>query len=124
MLVLLLKCAVATLALAVAGICGGTILGVILAALSFTRPWPARALYRLYVFLTRGTPLLVLALLVFYWLPAMNFDSGPVTAGMGLPDACANAADGTAKAGARKARAEAPSACLRLAVMLISARRD
>ena len=81
MLILLLKGALATLGLAVAGICGGTILGVILAALSFTRSWPVQGLYRLYVFLTRGTPLLVLALLVFYGLPAMNFALGPYVAG-------------------------------------------
>lgn len=81
MLFLLLKGALATMILALAGIGGGTILGVGLAALSFARAWPWRALYRLYVFVTRGTPVLVLALLVFYGLPAMNFARGPYVAG-------------------------------------------
>ncbi len=81
MLTLLLKGALATLILAVVGIGGGTLLGVGLAGLSFVRAWPLRALYRLYVFVTRGTPVLVLALLVFYGLPAMNFALGPYVAG-------------------------------------------
>jgi His/Glu/Gln/Arg/opine family amino acid ABC transporter permease subunit len=81
MLPLLLKGALASLILAIAGIAGGTMLGVLFAGVSFVRAWPARAAYRLYVFLTRGTPLLVLALLVFYGLPAMNFALGPYVAG-------------------------------------------
>jgi polar amino acid transport system permease protein len=81
MLTLLLKGALATLILAVVGIGGGTVLGVGLAGLSFVRAWPLRVLYRLYVFVTRGTPVLVLALLVFYGLPAMNFALGPYVAG-------------------------------------------
>ena len=81
MLTLLLKGALATLILAIVGIGGGTVLGVGLAGLSFGRAWPLRFLYRLYVFVTRGTPVLVLALLVFYGLPAMNFALGPYVAG-------------------------------------------
>ena len=81
MLILLVKGAMATLVLGVAGIAGGTALGVVLAALSFTRPWPLRSAYRLYVFLARGTPVLVLALLVFYGLAAMSIAVGPYVAG-------------------------------------------
>jgi polar amino acid transport system permease protein len=80
-LILLLKGALVTMLLAIAGISGGTVLGVALTALSFVRARPLQVLYRLYVFFTRGTPLLVLALLVFYGLPAMNFALGPYVAG-------------------------------------------
>jgi ABC-type amino acid transport system permease subunit len=37
--------------------------------------------YRLYVYVVRGTPLLVLALLVFYALPALDLRTGPYVAG-------------------------------------------
>jgi His/Glu/Gln/Arg/opine family amino acid ABC transporter permease subunit len=81
MLRLLLLGACYTLGLAVAGITCGTVLGLVLTPLGFLRFWPLRAFYHLYVFFTRGTPLLVLALLIFYGLPAFNFSQGPYVAG-------------------------------------------
>lgn len=81
MLRLLLEGAFYTLVLAVAGIACGTTLGLLLTPLGFLRFRPLRAFYHLYVFFTRGTPVLVLALLIFYGLPAMNFSQGPYVAG-------------------------------------------
>jgi polar amino acid transport system permease protein len=70
-----------SLLLAIVGITFGTVLGVLLAALGFSRFAALRLLYRLVVFLVRGTPLLVLALLVFYTLPALDLRAGPYVAG-------------------------------------------
>jgi His/Glu/Gln/Arg/opine family amino acid ABC transporter permease subunit len=73
--------AAVSLLLAVAAIAGGTLLAVALAALAFSRVAAVRALYRLYVYVVRGTPLLVLALLIFYALPALDLRTGPYIAG-------------------------------------------
>ena len=81
MLRLLLLGRLLQLGLAVAGITCGTALGLVLTPLGFLRFRPLRAFYHLYVFFTRGTPLLVLALLIFYGLPALNFSQGPYVAG-------------------------------------------
>jgi His/Glu/Gln/Arg/opine family amino acid ABC transporter permease subunit len=78
---LLARGALVSLLLAVVGIACGTVLGVLLAILGFARLAPARGLYRLFVFVVRGTPLLVLALLVFYSLPALDLRTGPYLAG-------------------------------------------
>ncbi|MBI4011640.1 MAG: amino acid ABC transporter permease [Candidatus Rokubacteria bacterium] len=80
-LVLLLQGAAVSLLLAAAAIAGGTLLAVVLAALAFSRLALVRAVYRLYVYVIRGTPLLVLALLVFYAVPALDLRSGPYIAG-------------------------------------------
>lgn len=78
---LLLQGAVVSLLLAAAAIAGGTLLAIGLAALAFSRLAVFRGVYRLYVFVVRGTPLLVLALLVFYALPALDLRTGPYIAG-------------------------------------------
>src|SRR5712692_9138660 len=65
-----------------AAIVGGTALAIILAAGAFSRIAAVRAGYRLYVYVVRGTPLLVLALLVFYALPALDLRTGPYIAGV------------------------------------------
>jgi His/Glu/Gln/Arg/opine family amino acid ABC transporter permease subunit len=80
-LVLLLQGAAVSFLLAAAAIAGGTLLAVVLAALAFSRLALVRAVYRLYVYVIRGTPLLVLALLVFYAVPALDLRSGPYIAG-------------------------------------------
>ncbi len=80
-LLLLLQGAAVSLLLAAAAITGGTLLAVVLAALAFSRLALVRAVYRLYVYVIRGTPLLVLALLVFYAVPALDLRSGPYIAG-------------------------------------------
>lgn len=80
-LLLLGQGAAVSLLLAAAAIAGGTLLAIGLAPLAFSRLAVCRAVYRLYVFVVRGTPLLVLALLVFYALPALDLRTGPYIAG-------------------------------------------
>ncbi len=80
-LTLLLEGAGVSLALALTSIAPATILGAALTALGFSRFAALRALYRLYVYVVRGTPLLVLALLIFYALPALDLRTGPYIAG-------------------------------------------
>jgi His/Glu/Gln/Arg/opine family amino acid ABC transporter permease subunit len=80
-LVLLAQGALASLLLAAAAIAGGTVLAIALAALAFSRFAAVRAAYRVYVYVVRGTPLLVLALLLFYALPALDLRTGPYIAG-------------------------------------------
>lgn len=78
---LLLQGAGVSLLLALTAIACGTVLAGALTALAFSRFAPARAFYRLYIYLVRGTPLLVLALLIFYALPALDLRTGPYLAG-------------------------------------------
>jgi His/Glu/Gln/Arg/opine family amino acid ABC transporter permease subunit len=80
-LTLLAQGALASLLLAAAAIAGGTLLAIGLAALAFSRFAAVRAAYRVYVYVVRGTPLLVLALLLFYALPALDLRTGPYVAG-------------------------------------------
>ncbi len=81
-LTLLLKGAGVSLALALTSTALATVLGAALTALGFSRFAALRALYRLYVYVVRGTPLLVLALLIFYALPALDLRTGPYVAGV------------------------------------------
>jgi His/Glu/Gln/Arg/opine family amino acid ABC transporter permease subunit len=78
---LLLHGAAVSLALAAGAVVGGTLLAIGLAVLAFSRLAALRAFYRLYVYVVRGTPLVVLALLLFYALPALNLKTGPYIAG-------------------------------------------
>src|SRR5260370_30519490 len=80
-LALLAQGAVASLLLAAAAIVGGPVLALALAAGAFSRFAAVRAAYRVYVYIVRGTPLLVLALLLFYALPALDLRTGPYIAG-------------------------------------------
>ena len=80
-LALLAQGAVASLLLAAVAIVGGTVLAIALAAGAFSRFAAVRAAYRVYVYIVRGTPLLVLALLLFYALPALDLRTGPYIAG-------------------------------------------
>jgi polar amino acid transport system permease protein len=57
--------------LALASIAGGTLLAIAMTAIGFLRFAPARWFYRGYVFIIRGLPVLVLALLVFYGLASV-----------------------------------------------------
>jgi L-cystine transport system permease protein len=81
-LTLLAHGALASLLLAAAAIVGGTLLAIVLASLAFSRYAAVRAVYRIYVYVVRGTPLLVLALLLFYAMPALDLRTGPYVAGM------------------------------------------
>lgn len=78
---LLVHGAAVSLALAVGAVVGGTLLAIGLTVLAFSRLAALRALYRVYVYVVRGTPLLVLALLLFYALPALDLRTGPYIAG-------------------------------------------
>ncbi len=81
-LVILLEAAAVSLFLAVAAIACGTAFAAALTTLAFSRLLALRFFYRLYVYVVRGTPLLVLALLIFYALPALELRSGPYLAGI------------------------------------------
>jgi His/Glu/Gln/Arg/opine family amino acid ABC transporter permease subunit len=78
---LLARGAAVSLVLAAAAIIGGTLLAIVLTSLAFSRYAVVRAVYRVYVYVVRGTPLLVLALLLFYALPALDLRTGPYIAG-------------------------------------------
>jgi His/Glu/Gln/Arg/opine family amino acid ABC transporter permease subunit len=78
--IILLKAAGVSLALAGAAIACATLLAVLLTALAFSRLLPVRLFYRLYIYVIRGTPLLVLAMLIFYALPAFDLYTGPYVA--------------------------------------------
>ncbi len=78
---LLAQGALISLLLAAGAIVGGTLLAIVLAVMAFSRLAVVRAVYRVYVYVVRGTPLLVLALLLFYALPALDLRTGPYIAG-------------------------------------------
>jgi His/Glu/Gln/Arg/opine family amino acid ABC transporter permease subunit len=78
---LLAQGAAVSLALAIAGVVGGSILALFLNLFAFSRLAPARGFYHVYVYFVRGTPLLVQALLIFYALPAFHIEIGPHIAG-------------------------------------------
>lgn len=78
---LLFQGAVVSILLALTAIPCGTLLATALAALAFSRLALIRTVYRLYIYFIRGTPLLVLALLIFYALPALDLRTGPYIAG-------------------------------------------
>ena len=71
-----------SLALALAAIAFGTLLALLLTPLAFAPFALARFLYWLYVFLVRGTPVLLLALLLFYALAALWGRISPYAAGV------------------------------------------
>jgi His/Glu/Gln/Arg/opine family amino acid ABC transporter permease subunit len=71
-----------SLALALCSITSGTILAVLLTPLAFARFALARFAYRLYVFVVRGTPVLLLALLTFYALASYWGRISPYAAGV------------------------------------------
>ena len=79
---LLVQGAAVSALLAAAAIALGTALGVGLTVLAFSRLAAVRAAYRVWVYTVRGLPVLVLALLVFYALPAMDLRTGPYVAGV------------------------------------------
>jgi His/Glu/Gln/Arg/opine family amino acid ABC transporter permease subunit len=81
-LALLTQGAVVSLLLAAGAIAGGTLLAILLAVMAFSRLAAVRIVYRVYVYIVRGTPLLVLALILFYALPALDLRTGPYIAGI------------------------------------------
>jgi polar amino acid transport system permease protein len=81
-LALLAQGALVSLALAAASIAAGTVVAAVLAAIGLSRIGVLRRGYRVYVWIVRGTPVLVQALLVFYALPALDLNTGPYIAGV------------------------------------------
>ena len=81
-LAMLARGALVSLWLAIASIVAGTVLAVLFMALAFAKIAVLRRVYRLYVWVVRGTPVLVQALLVFYALPALDLQTGPYIAGV------------------------------------------
>jgi His/Glu/Gln/Arg/opine family amino acid ABC transporter permease subunit len=79
---LMSRAAGVSLWLALASIAGGTLLAIGVTAIGFLPFAPARWFYRSYVFIIRGLPVLVLALLVFYGLAAMWRQTSPYAAGV------------------------------------------
>jgi His/Glu/Gln/Arg/opine family amino acid ABC transporter permease subunit len=75
----LVQGAAVSLALALGSILCGTILAIGLTALAFVPMGLIRALYRWYIWAIRGTPMLVLAMLVFYSLGSA-LELGPYSA--------------------------------------------
>lgn len=78
----LLQATGSTLALAIATILLGTALAIPLTALAFARLPFLRLLYRGYVWVIRGTPVLVLAMLGFYVMNAQALGFGPHVSGV------------------------------------------
>jgi polar amino acid transport system permease protein len=71
-----------SLALALAAIAFGTLFALLLTPLAFAPFAAVRFLYALFVFVMRGTPVLLLALLVFYALASFWGRISPYTAGV------------------------------------------
>lgn len=78
------QAALVSLGLALGSIALGTMLAVLLTPLAFIPFAPARIFYRLYVFIIRGTPVLLLALLTFYALAAFWGRINPYAAGVAV----------------------------------------
>ncbi len=79
---LLLYAALFTIAFSAAGIGLGTLFALLLVGLPFSRSRAARTVYGTYVFVIRGTPIIILAFLIFYGLPRIGLRLGPYVAGV------------------------------------------
>ncbi|MGI9384788.1 MAG: amino acid ABC transporter permease [Methyloligellaceae bacterium] len=79
----LLKGAVQTIWLALAGVGLGTLLGILLGVLSVMTVAPVRWGITAYVFVVRGIPVLVWMFLAYYALPELGIIVGDVTAVIG-----------------------------------------
>lgn len=78
---ILLHGAMFTVQLAAVAVVLGTLIGIGLTVLSFSRLFVARSAYNAYVWVIRGTPLLVQAMLLFYAAGSYFRGMGPYTAG-------------------------------------------
>src|SRR3974390_373804 len=79
-LISLLQGAAVTVALSLAGIVIGVPLGLGLALLLWRRTRLAQLIVKTYVSLIRATPVVTLGLLIYFALPAVGLQIGPVTA--------------------------------------------
>ena len=71
-----------TLAVSLAGIAIGLVLGLVLALLRVARIPIAARLIVAYVSLMRATPMVTLALLIFFGIPSLGFTLSPLVAGI------------------------------------------
>lgn len=78
----LLEGAIVTLELCVAALIISVVLATVLTIVRETGFRPAAAAINIYISYIRGTPLLVQIFLVFYVLPQIGVDLGPMTAGI------------------------------------------
>jgi len=78
----LLRGAVATLGLALAGMAIAMLIGTVSAALASSPVKAARVVARIYVDLFRGTPLLIQLLLLFYFTPTVGLKVPALVAGL------------------------------------------
>jgi len=76
----LLEASLVTLEIAVLSIAIGLILGLFTALLRISGIRPLEAIARFYIWVTRGTPLLVQILLVYFGLPQLGIDIAPFPA--------------------------------------------
>ena len=72
--------AVVTLELAVSSFLASIALGAVLAECRLTRFWPVRTLASTYIYIIRGTPLLLQMVIVFDALPSIGITLSPFTA--------------------------------------------
>jgi His/Glu/Gln/Arg/opine family amino acid ABC transporter permease subunit len=79
----LLRGAVQTIWLSLAGVVAGTLLGILLGIVATATAWPFRVLVTVYVFVIRGVPVLVWMFLAYYALPAFGILIGDVYAVVG-----------------------------------------
>ncbi|MFZ4682706.1 MAG: ABC transporter substrate-binding protein/permease [Terrimicrobiaceae bacterium] len=79
---LLLKAAVLTLEVSIAGMILAISVGFTLAVMRVFGPWPMRWLAMLYIEIIRGTPLLIQLYIIFYGLPAVGIKLSPFIAGV------------------------------------------
>lgn len=79
---LLLKGAVMTLEVSIAGMALAIIVGFTLAIMRVFGAWPLRWLATLYIELVRGTPLLIQLYIIFYGLPNIGINLSPIIAGI------------------------------------------
>ena len=77
----LLRAAAITLAISGLALVGGTVLGLGLTLLRLARSRAARTAIGAYVWLIRGTPLLLQIFAVYYWLPSFGIRLPAFTAG-------------------------------------------
>jgi len=80
--VYLLRGAEFTLLLSVGSVVLSTAIGAIVALLHVFGALPVRLLVEIYVFLVRGTPLLILLFMMYYMLPYIGIDLQPITGGI------------------------------------------
>ncbi|NPD65255.1 amino acid ABC transporter permease [Lichenicola cladoniae] len=78
----LLQASGTTIAVSGLSLIGGSILGLALTMLRLSKARPLRIIVGIYVWLIRGTPLLLQIFVVYYWLPGIGIRMPAFTAGV------------------------------------------